>query len=126
MGFMDMLRFHKFPLGWALVAEYGSPDDPSMFPALHAYSPLHNIRKGASYPPTLITTADHDDRIAPGHSFKYAAALQAAQGSTAPVLIRIQTKSGRGAPGSPARLIDEATDRLTFIAKALDMPTPTW
>jgi prolyl oligopeptidase len=126
MGFMDMLRYHHFPLGWALVAEYGSPDDPSMFPVLHAYSPLHNIRKGTSYPPTLISVPAHDDRIPAGPSLKYAAALQAAQGSIAPVLIRIQTTSGRGAAGSASALTDEAADRLAFLVKALDMPTPKW
>jgi len=126
MGFMDMLRFHKFPLGWALVPEYGSPDDPSMFPVLHAYSPLHNIRKGTSYPPTLITAAAHDDRLPPGPSLKYAAALQAAQAGTAPILIRIQTGANRGSAESTAALIDESVDRLAFLVKALDMPTPKW
>src|SRR2546422_7664272 len=79
VGVMDMLRFHKFTIGWAWVTEYGSADSASQFPALYAYSPYHNLKAGARYPATLITTADHDDRVVPGHSFKFAAALQAAQ-----------------------------------------------
>jgi len=97
VGVMDMLRFHKFTIGWNWVADYGSSDDPAEFKALYAYSPLHNIKTGVKYPATLITTADHDDRVVPAHSFKYAATLQAAARHDNPVLIRIETKSGHGA-----------------------------
>jgi prolyl oligopeptidase len=96
VGVMDMLRFHKFTIGWAWTSEYGSPDDPEEFRVLHAYSPLHNLRPGTAYPATLVTTSDHDDRVVPAHSFKYAAALQAAQGGGAPVLIRVETRAGHG------------------------------
>ena len=119
VGVMDMLRFQKFTIGWAWVSEYGSSDDPAMFPVLHAYSPLHNIEAGTHYPPTLITTADHDDRVIPAHSFKYAAALQAAQGGTAPILIRIETRAGHGSGKPIAKQIDEATDELLFLTHAL-------
>ncbi len=121
VGVMDMLRFHKFTIGWAWTSDYGSPDDPEQFRVLYAYSPLHNIRKGARYPATLITTADHDDRVVPGHSFKYAAALQAAQGGPAPILIRIETKAGHGAGKPTSKQIEEATDRFAFLVRALDM-----
>ncbi|HKC88988.1 MAG TPA: prolyl oligopeptidase family serine peptidase, partial [Blastocatellia bacterium] len=94
VGVMDMLRFHKFTIGWAWTSDYGSPDNPEDFKALYAYSPLHNIKPGVKYPPTLITTADHDDRVVPAHSFKFAATLQAAQSGPAPTLIRIETKAG--------------------------------
>jgi prolyl oligopeptidase len=97
VGVMDMLRFHKFTIGWNWVADYGSSDDATEFKALYAYSPLHNIKTGVKYPATLITTADHDDRVVPAHSFKYAATLQAAARHDNPVLIRIETKSGHGA-----------------------------
>jgi prolyl oligopeptidase len=119
VGVMDMLRFQKFTIGWAWTSEYGSAEDAEQFKFLYAYSPLHNIRKGFAYPPVLVTTADHDDRVVPAHSFKYAAALQEAQAGDAPVLIRIETRAGHG-PGKPtSRLIDEATDQLAFLAKAL-------
>jgi prolyl oligopeptidase len=96
VGVMDMLRFQKFTIGWNWVADYGSSDDPDEFRALYAYSPLHNIRPGVKYPATLITTADHDDRVVPAHSFKYAAALQELASPEQPVLIRIETRSGHG------------------------------
>jgi prolyl oligopeptidase len=121
VGVMDMLRFHKFTIGWAWVSDYGSPDDPRQFEVLRAYSPLHNIKPGARYPATLITTADHDDRVVPGHSFKYAAALQAAQGGPAPVLIRIETKAGHGAGKPTTKQIDEAADKFSFLVKNLNM-----
>ena len=121
VGVMDMLRFHKFTIGWAWTVDYGSPDNPEDFKALRAYSPLHNIRVGTKYPPTLITTADHDDRVVSGHSFKYAAALQHAQEGPAPILIRIETKAGHGAGKPTAKLIEEAADRWAFLAKALQM-----
>jgi len=97
VGVMDMLRFHKFTIGWNWIADYGSSDEADEFKALYAYSPLHNIKAGAKYPPTLITTADHDDRVVPAHSFKYAATLQALASKDSPILIRIETKSGHGA-----------------------------
>ena len=121
VGVMDMLRFQKFTIGWAWVPEYGSPEDPGMFPVLYAYSPLHNVQSGTRYPPTLITTADHDDRVVPAHSFKYAAALQAAQGGDAPILISVQTRVGHGAGMPTAKKIDEATDELLFLTSSLDM-----
>jgi prolyl oligopeptidase len=125
VGVMDMLRFHKFTIGWAWVDDYGSADDPGQFRALHAYSPLHNLKSGTSYPPTLITTADHDDRVVPAHSFKFAATLQAAQGGDAPVLIRIETKAGHGAGKPTAKLIEEAADRWAFLVKALQIDLPS-
>ena len=94
---MDMLRFHKFTIGWNWIADYGSSDNPDEFKALYAYSPLHNIKAGAKYPATLITTADHDDRVVPAHSFKYAATLQEKASKDTPILIRIDTNSGHGA-----------------------------
>jgi len=121
---MDMLRFDKFTVGWGWASEYGSASDPRMFPVLYRYSPLHNIKAGTHYPPTLITTADHDDRVVPSHSFKYAATLQAAQGGDAPILIRIETRAGHGGGRPTAKLINDATDRLAFLVKALGMSTP--
>lgn len=119
VGVMDMLRFHRFTIGWAWVSEYGSADDAAQFPALLAYSPLHNLRPGTRYPATLVTTADHDDRVVPGHSFKFAAALQAAQAGPAPVMIRIETKAGHGAGKPVAKMIDEQADRWAFLVKVL-------
>ncbi len=121
VGVMDMLRFHKYTIGWAWVSDYGSADDPEEFKALYAYSPLHNLKPGTAYPATLITTADHDDRVIPAHSMKFAAALQEAHSGTAPVLIRIQTKAGHGA-GKPTKMrIDEATDIWAFLVETLDI-----
>jgi prolyl oligopeptidase len=120
VGVMDMLRYHRFTIGYAWVPEYGSSDDPEMFQVLRAYSPYHNLRPG-KYPPTLITTADHDDRVVPLHSFKFAARLQACQTGDAPVLIRIETKAGHGAGTPTKKRIDEATDRLSFLTHALGM-----
>ncbi|HEY4426287.1 MAG TPA: prolyl oligopeptidase family serine peptidase [Pyrinomonadaceae bacterium] len=121
VGVMDMLRFQKFTIGWAWVSDYGSSDNADEFKSLYAYSPLHNIKPGTSYPPTLVTTADHDDRVWPGHSFKFAAALQAAQAGSAPVLIRIETKAGHGAGKPTAKIIEEIADRWAFLVKTLDM-----
>jgi prolyl oligopeptidase len=121
VGVFDMLRFHKFTIGWAWVSEYGSADEAAQFPYLYAYSPLHRIRPGVAYPATLVTTADHDDRVVPGHSFKFAATLQAAQDRGAPVLIRIETKAGHGAGKPTAKLIEEATDRWAFLARVFDL-----
>ncbi len=121
VGVLDMLRFQKFTIGWAWTSDYGSSDDPEQFKYLYAYSPLHNVKPGVAYPPVMIATADHDDRVVPCHSFKFAAALQAAQAGEAPVLIRITKKAGHGA-GKPTSLrIADATDRLAFFEKALGM-----
>ncbi len=114
VGVMDMLRFHKFTIGWNWIADYGSSDDPEEFKALYAYSPLHNIRPGVKYPPTLITTADHDDRVVPAHSFKYAATLQALASPENPALIRIETKSGHGA-SSLTKQLEAAGDIYAFL-----------
>jgi len=121
VGVMDMLRFHKFTIGWAWVTEYGSADSAEQFPYLYRYSPLHNLKSGSAYPATLITTADHDDRVVPAHSFKFAAALQAAQGGPAPALIRIETKAGHGAGKPTTKLIEEAADRWAFLVHTLRM-----
>jgi len=123
VGVMDMLRFHQFTIGWAWVSDYGSSDDPEQFRVLLSYSPLHNIRPGIHYPATLVTTGDHDDRVVPGHSFKFAAALQAAQAGDAPILIRIQTEAGHGF-GKPTNiLIEEQTDILAFLVQVLGIET---
>lgn len=119
VGVMDMLRFHRFTIGWGWTSDYGSPDDPEQFRWVRAYSPLHNIRPGTAYPPTLVTTADHDDRVVPGHSFKFAAALQAAQAGEAPVLIRVDTDAGHGAGKPVSKLIEERADVLAFLEFAL-------
>ncbi len=119
VGVMDMLRFHKFTIGWAWTDDYGSSDDPDQFRALHAYSPVHNLKPGTCYPPTLVTTADHDDRVFPAHSFKFAAALQAAQACSNPVLIRIETRAGHGAGKPTSKIIEEAADKLGFLVKEL-------
>ncbi|HSC27650.1 MAG TPA: prolyl oligopeptidase family serine peptidase [Vicinamibacterales bacterium] len=116
VGVMDMLRFHKFTIGWNWIADYGSADNPGEFKALHGYSPLHNIRKGAKYPPTLITTADHDDRVVPAHSFKYAATLQELAAPGTPLLIRIETKSGHGA-SSLTKQLETTADIYAFIMR---------
>ena len=119
VGVMDMLRFHKFTIGWAWVTEYGSADSAAQFLYLYKYSPLHNIRPGTRYPATLITTADHDDRVVPGHSFKFAATLQAAQVGPQPVLIEIETKAGHGAGKPTSKIIEEQADRFAFLVKNL-------
>jgi prolyl oligopeptidase len=119
VGVMDMLRFHKFTIGWAWCSEYGSPDNPEEFAAIYAYSPLHNLRAGTKYPATLITTADHDDRVVPSHSFKFAAALQAAHQGDNPVLIRIETKAGHGAGKPVSKVIAEVADEWGFVFHAL-------
>jgi prolyl oligopeptidase len=119
VGVMDMLRFHKFTIGWAWTSDYGSADHPEQFRVLYAYSPLHNIKPGTRYPATLILTADHDDRVVPGHSFKYASTLQAAQAGPAPILIRIETRAGHGAGTPTTKQIEESTDRLAFLVRVL-------
>lgn len=121
VGVMDMLRFHRFTIGWGWTSDYGSPDDPDQFRTLLAYSPLHNIRAGMSYPATLVATGDHDDRVVPGHSFKFAAALQAAQAGDAPIIIRIDTDAGHGAGKPVSKMIDERADVLAFLGLALGL-----
>ncbi len=119
VGVLDMLRFHKFTIGHAWVDDYGSSDDAEEFAALIKYSPLHNVKSGACYPPTMITTADHDDRVVPAHSFKFAAALQQAQGCDNPILIRIETRAGHGAGKPTAKIIEEAADKWAFLVRVL-------
>jgi prolyl oligopeptidase len=121
VGVMDMLRFQKFTIGWAWTSDYGSSDNAEQFKYLRAYSPLHNIKPGTCYPPTLAFTADHDDRVVPGHTFKFIATLQAAQGCPNPVLVRIETKAGHGAGKPTTKQIDEAADRFAFLVRALRM-----
>ncbi len=114
VGVMDMLRFHKFTIGWNWIADYGSSDDADMFPVLYGYSPLHNLRDGTAYPAIMVTTGDHDDRVVPAHSFKYAARLQAAHAGSNPVLIRIETQSGHGS-SSLTKSIAETADVFAFL-----------
>ncbi|MDQ3323012.1 MAG: prolyl oligopeptidase family serine peptidase [Acidobacteriota bacterium] len=121
VGVMDMLRFHKFTIGRAWTSDYGSSENPEEFKAIYAYSPIHNIKKGEKYPAVMVTTADHDDRVVPAHSFKYAATLQEAQGGEAPVLIRIETKAGHGAGKPTAKVIEEQADIYGFLMKNLGM-----
>ena len=120
VGVLDMLRYHKFTIGWAWAVEYGSSDKADQFPWLIAYSPLHRVQDGASYPATMVMTGDHDDRVVPGHSFKFAARLQEAQGGPAPILARIETNAGHGAGKPTSKLIDEAADRWAFLLRVLD------
>ena len=121
VGVMDMLRFHKFTIGWAWVSDYGSSDNGEEFEALYKYSPLHNLREDTSYPSTLVTTADHDDRVVPAHSFKFAATLQEKHAGENPVLIRIETKAGHGAGKPTSKRIEEAADKIAFLMKELDV-----
>jgi len=120
VGVMDMLRFHKFTIGWNWIADYGSSDNADEFKALYAYSPLHNIKPGGKYPATLITTADHDDRVVPAHSFKYAATLQKHASPDRPALIRIDTKSGHGA-SNVTKQIEATADIYAFLMHNLDV-----
>ena len=123
VGVMDMLRFHKFTIGWAWKSDYGSSETKDGFATLIKYSPLQNLKPGTKYPATLITTGDHDDRVVPAHSFKFAAALQAAQAGPAPVLIRIETKAGHGAGKPTSKQIAERADVLAFAVRALGVET---
>ena len=124
VGVMDMLRFHLFTIGWAWKSDYASSETKQGFETLYAYSPLHNIKPGTKYPAVLVTTADHDDRVVPAHSFKYAATLQAAQAGEAPVLIRIETRAGHGAGKPTSKIIEEAADRYAFLVANLGMTLP--
>ncbi len=126
VGVMDMIRFPRFTIGWAWTSDYGSPDDNAdEFAALLAYSPYHNVKPGARYPATLVTTGDHDDRVVPGHSFKFAAALQAAQAPDGPpTLIRIETRAGHGAGKPTAKIIQEVADIYAFARHAMNAPPP--
>ena len=122
VGVMDMLRYHKFTIGWNWAPDYGTSEDSrEMFEYLYSYSPLHNLKKGVSYPATLVTTADHDDRVVPAHSFKFAATLQDCQAGTAPVLIRIDSKAGHGSGKPLAKQLEEQADIYGFIMKHLGM-----
>ncbi|MDP9405996.1 MAG: prolyl oligopeptidase family serine peptidase [Actinomycetota bacterium] len=119
VGVLDMLRFHTFTIGWGWASDYGCADDPEQFPWLYAYSPLHNLRDSVAYPATLLTTGDHDDRVVPGHSYKFAAALQAAQGGDAPVLLRVEVDAGHGAGKPTSKLVAERADVVTFLVRTL-------
>jgi prolyl oligopeptidase len=125
VGVMDLLRFHRFTIGWAWVTEYGSADSSAaQFETLRRYSPLHNLKPGTDYPATLITTADHDDRVVPAHSFKFAAALQAATTWRRPAYIRIETKAGHGAGKPIAKTIDEEADKIAFALANMRRAVP--
>jgi len=124
VGVMDMLRFQKFTIGWAWKSDYGSSENKDEFEAIYKYSPLHNVKPGTKYPPTFIVTADHDDRVFPGHSFKYTAAMQAAQAGSAPILVRIETRAGHGAGKPTSKIIEETTDQWSFLVKSLGMKLP--
>ena len=121
MGVMDLLRFHLFTIGWAWISEYGDPDNPDEFEFLLGYSPYHNISPGIEYPPVLITTADHDDRVVPGHSFKYGARLQAAQAGDAPILMSIHSRAGHGGAVGLSESLDRTADMYAFFWQALGM-----
>ncbi len=121
VGVLDMLRYQKFTIGWAWVPEYGSSEKANQFAYLYKYSPLHNIQSGTAYPPTLILTGDHDDRVVPAHSFKFAATMQGAQEGESPILIRIETSAGHGAGKPISKVIDETADKLAFLIKQLQM-----
>lgn len=122
VGVMDMLRYHRFTIGWAWASDYGTAEgSEEMFRYLLSYSPLHNIKPGTQYPAVMVMTADHDDRVVPAHSFKYAATLQAAQAGDAPILIRIEEKAGHGAGKPTAKIIESVTDKFTFIMYNLKM-----
>ena len=122
VGVMDMLRYHKFTIGWNWAPDYGtSEDSKEMFEYLKGYSPLHNLKKGTSYPATLVTTADHDDRVVPAHSFKFAATLQECNAGPNPTLIRIDTKAGHGGGKPLAKILEEQADIYSFILYNMGM-----
>ena len=122
VGVMDMLRYHKFTVGWGWIPEYGSADDPEHFDNLYGYSPLHNLKPGVKYPSTMITTADHDDRVVPAHSFKYGARLQECHAGDNPVLLRIDVNAGHGAGKPTAKIIEEQADKWSFFFYNTDSP----
>jgi prolyl oligopeptidase len=124
VGVLDMLRFHRFTLGWGWTSDYGSSDTQEGFETLIKYSPLHNVKNGTRYPATLITTGDHDDRVVPAHSFKFAATLQAAQAGEAPALIRVETRAGHGMGKPTAKIIEENVDSWGFLVRALNIDLP--
>jgi prolyl oligopeptidase len=118
VGVMDMLRFRQFTVGKAWESDYGTVDDPAEFRALLAYSPYHNVKAGVNYPATLIMTGDHDDRVFPAHSFKFAAAMQHADPHGRPILLRVESRAGHGAGMPTAKIIDEIVDMYAFILRA--------
>ncbi|MGB0641666.1 MAG: prolyl oligopeptidase family serine peptidase, partial [Myxococcota bacterium] len=125
VGVLDMLRYHKFTIGWAWADDYGtSEDSPEMFNYLKNYSPVHNLKSGTQYPSTMIVTADHDDRVVPAHSFKFAAALQKAHEGPNPVLIRIETRAGHGGGTPVNKRIEQYADEYAFLVRSLGMETP--
>lgn len=121
VGVMDMLRFHKFTVGWGWTVEYGNADSAAHFPFLYRYSPYHNLKRGVNYPATMVTTADHDDRVVPAHSFKFSARLQEYNTGNNPVLIRIETNAGHGAGKPTSKQIEEAADVWSFVMQNLGM-----
>ena len=124
VGVLDMLRYHLFTIGRHWSGDYGTAENAEEFAALYAYSPVHNAAPDVAYPATMITTGDHDDRVVPAHSFKFAAALQAAQAGDAPILIRVETRGGHGA-GKPTQMrIDQTADTYSFLFRALNMELP--
>ena len=122
VGVMDMLRYHKFTIGWGWAVEYGSSENEEQFDYIYKYSPLHNIREGVKYPATLVTTADHDDRVVPAHSFKLAAQMQHCQAGDAPVLIRIESNAGHGAGKPTSKRIAEEADTYSFLFQNIGVP----
>ena len=122
VGVMDMLRYHKFTIGWNWASDYGTSDDSKeMFEYLKGYSPLHNLKEGVAYPATLVTTADHDDRVVPAHSFKFAATLQKCHKGSAPVLIRIDSKAGHGSGKPLSKQMEEQADIYGFVMYNIGM-----
>lgn len=119
---MDMLRYHKFTIGWGWAVEYGSSENEEQFDYIYKYSPLHNIREGVKYPATLVTTADHDDRVVPAYSFKFAAQMQHCQAGDAPVLIRIESNAGHGAGKPTSKRIAEEADTYSFLFQNIGVP----
>jgi prolyl oligopeptidase len=124
VGVMDMLRFNRFGQGAGWEGDYGSPQDPQQFQALYAYSPVHNVRSGVRYPATLVITGDHDTRVMPMHSFKFAAALQAAQAGPAPILLAVDVASGHGGGETVSQAVSQDADMFAFLVKNLAMPVP--
>jgi len=122
VGVLDMLRYHKFTIGWAWADDYGtSEESPEMFNYLKGYSPLHNLEDGTVYPTTMVVTADHDDRVVPAHSYKFAAELQRTHGGDNPVLIRIETRAGHGGGTPISKRIEQVADQYAFLVRALGM-----